>query len=227
MSCPFAILITLHPKSPLFLLAVGQTVEHEVPFDLDGDEIAQLPVMLERIGAFKDASEAKKEIDRVPSYHAKDILCSLWYLIPETRSQFSESLRDEYCRLGSVGESLGLIAYEISVRSAAARRAYEFVTVTCNLNIKVLPSKYWFTPWEWTTTSGLDMTVDGRPLWGLLYDEHDAENQTIVYRTRNEIVTKVLLDLVNGGVGHAGERRVLQKNYSMPVILEQVCTEIS
>lgn len=48
------------------------------------------------------------------------------------------------------------------------------------------------------------MTIDGRPFGGLLYDEHDDENHTVVYRTRNEIVTKVLLDLVNGGVGHAG-----------------------
>ena len=198
--------------SEISTLSIGgrPTEEHEVPFDLVDEEIALLPVMLERIGAFKNASDAKTEMAKISAYHAKDILCSLWYLIPETRSQFSESLRDEYCRLGNVGESLTLAAQDISARSTAARRAYEFVTVTSNLNIglpiEVLVHALGMDYNEW-----LYMTVDGRPLWGLLYDEHDDDNQTIVYRTRNEIVTKVLLDLVNGGVGHAGEYRVLKE----------------
>ena len=56
-----------------------------------------------------------------------------------------------------------------------------------------------------------DMCAEGRPLWGLLYDTFDDERETYVFRTRNEIVTQVLLDLVNGGVGHTGESRILSQ----------------
>lgn len=192
-------------------LAIGSrpSDEMEVPFDLDGSELKDLGLMLERIGAVKDAAEAQKEIARVPSHHSTDILCSLWYLVPETRSQLTESLRDEYCRLGNIRESLAMTAQEISRKSAAAHQAYEFVTVTSNLGIG-LPIEVLVRALKIRYDEWLDMTVNGRPLWGLLYDEQDPENQTIVYRTRNEIITRVLMDLVNGGVGHVGEVRVLK-----------------
>jgi len=59
---------------------------------------------------------------------------------------------------------------------------------------------------EWRAVS-----QDGKPLWGLLYDEIEEEANTVVFFTRNEVVTRVLVDLVNGGIGHAGEFRVLKQ----------------
>lgn len=188
-------------------LGSGVTSDYEVPFALDDDEWRGLSVMLQKIGAVKDQTEADREMGLVPRRNASDILCSLWYLIPETRSQLTDSLRDEYCRLGNVPESLASAAQAIAADSDTARRAYEFVTVTSNLDIglpiEVLVRALGINYGEW-----MEMIVDGKPLWGLLYDEQDSENGNIVFRTRNEIVTRVLLDLVNGGVGHVGEYRV-------------------
>lgn len=190
-------------------LGSGTTSDYEIPYELDDQEWKDLGVMLQKIGAVKDQAEADREMSLVPRRNALDILCSLWYLIPETRSQLADSLRDEYCRLGNVRESVANTAQEIAADSDTARQAYEFVTVTSNLDIG-LPTEVLVRALGINYGDWLDMIVDGKPLWGLLYDEQDSESGNTVFRTRNEIVTRVLLDLVNGGVGHVGEYRVLR-----------------
>jgi hypothetical protein len=194
-------------------LAIGAkpTDEIELPFQLDSTELPALAGMLMRIGAVRSKEEAHKEIARVPSRNANDILCSLWYLIPETRSQLSDSLRDEYWRLGEVHESVVGLAHQASVTNVVARHAYEYVTVTSNLGVG-LPVEILVRALRVNYDEWIGMMSGGRPLWGLLYDDEDGdlEEKFLVYRTRNEVVTKVLLELVNGGVGHAGEVRVLQ-----------------
>lgn len=193
------------------LTAFAPDDELEVPYELVEDELSQLGSMLVRIGAMKDIASAELEIKRIPSRHAKDILCSLWYLVPETRTQLAESLRDEYCRLGSTKDAVGnIVERAASNYGPIAHNAYEFVTVTSNLNIglpvEVLVHALEVDYAEWLETCGR-----GRPLWGLLYDIVDAREETILYFTRNEVVTRVLLELVNGGVGHAGEMRILKR----------------
>lgn len=180
----------------------------ELPYQLDSEEWQHLGHMLQKIGAVRDQVEADRELARIPGRNATDILCSLWYLVPETRSQLSDSLRDEYCRLGNVRESLATIAQSVASQSDIARKAYEYVTVTSNLDLG-LPVEVLVRALQINYDEWIDMIVDGRPLWGLLYDESNPDDGDIFFRTRNEIVTRVLLDLVNGGVGHAGEFRVL------------------
>ena len=58
----------------------------------------------------------------------------------------------------------------------------------------------------------LDISTEGKPIWGLLYADIDDQETSTFYRTRNVVVTQVLLDLVNGGtVGHSGEARILRE----------------
>ena len=189
---------------------VSRTIEYEIPFALDDEELHGIGEMLQRIGAVKDAAGADAELAKLSKRDAKDILCSLWSLVPETRSQLTESLRDEYCRLGNVKESIAGIAGDLSKASAIAHKAYEFVTVTSNFDIG-LPIEVLVRALRVDYSEWLDMMVGGRPLWGLLYDEKELEDSTVLFRTRNRIITNVLLDLVNGGVGHAGEIRVLKQ----------------
>lgn len=188
-------------------LGIGEEGDHEVPFTLDDGEWEDLASMLQKIGAVSDQAAAERELSLVPQRHATDILCSLWYLIPETRSQLTDSLRDEYCRLGNAAEAVAGGAQAIAADSDTARRAYEFVTVTSNLEIG-LPIEVLVRALSINYDDWVNMIVSGKPLWGLLYDEQD-EGGNVAYHTRNEIVTRVLLDLVNGGVGHVGEYRVL------------------
>ncbi len=182
----------------------------EVPYELDADELPLLAQTLVAIGAAKDLDSATREVSRVPSRQSSDVLCSMWYLIPETRLQLTESLRDEYCRLGAVRDAIGDLASRVANSSAVAHTAYELVTVTSSLDIglpvEVLVHALSISYGDWIDTVG-----PGRPLWGLLYDVRDEENETIVYFTRNEVVTRVLLELVNGPVGHAGEFGALKR----------------
>lgn len=193
-------------------ISSGVTVDAdvEIPYELDSSELTALAGTLVAIGAAKDHPAAVREISLVPSKRANDVLCSLWYLVPETRMQFAESLRDEYCRLGSVRDVVGNLASGLANSSAAAHKAYELTTVTSSLDIglpvEVLVRALGISYLDWSNTVG-----PGRPLWGLLYDVQDDENNTVAYFTRNEVVTRVLLELVNGPVGHAGQVAALRR----------------
>lgn len=200
----------LHQDSSDARLPKVPDYELEVAYKLHPTEMASLQDFLVRIGAATDAQNARLIVESVRSDNATDILCSLWYLLPETRSQITASLQDEYQRLGMAQQSIEAVAHEASEIGGVAKLAYECVTVTSHLNIplpmEVLVHALGIGFQEW-----LDMCVSGRPLWGLVYDEDDPDSESVVYRTRNEIVTRVLLNLLNAGSGHAGEFRVLRK----------------
>lgn len=214
--CPVAVIFAVR-NSDFYSSPFGESPlgikpreEHELSFELTVAELGFLEKLLVRLGAAASDQDAKKLVGDVRSQNVRDILCSLWYLVPETRFQLSESLRDEYCRLGESNWAVGRIASSAS-ENMVARRAYEFVTVTTSLGlglpIEVLVRSLGIQYDEW-----LAMSENGRPLWGLLYDDKDADDRTIVFWTRNEIVTRVLLDLVNGGIPtHVGEMRILRE----------------
>jgi hypothetical protein len=183
--------------------------EIETPTDIDLDEIERLPEMLMTIGAAADLEDARGIVMREKSRSAEDLLCSLWYLVPESREQLAESLRDEYRRLGALADSVGSIATEAARTSDVAKHAYEAVTVTSHLKVE-LPLEVLVRSLGINYDDWLDISASGRPLWGLLYSAEAANGDTITYHTRNHVVTRILLDLVNGGVGHAGEVRVLK-----------------
>lgn len=184
--------------------------EFELGHLLDSGEIDRLPKMLVAIGACKDEAEAKELVTKNPYQRADDFLCSLWYLLPDTRSQFQASIEDEYRRLGDPRAVIeGAAASAINI-GEVARVAYEAVTVASSLNIG-LPVEILVRALDVDYADWTSIAQPGKPLWGLLYDELDSTNETYVYRTRNEIVTRVLLRLVNGVLGgHTGQYRLLK-----------------
>ncbi len=193
------------------ILPVMPAVDIEIPSTLDAHESDGLQDMLVKIGAAANEGDAAAAIAALPDHAgAKDILCSLWYLIPETKAQITASLQDEYSRLGGASHSIEKFAQAAADSGEVARLAYELVTVTSNLNlmlpIEILVSALGTDYGEW-----IALCEGGRPVWGLLYSDTDPEQHTVVYRTRNEVVTQVLLRLVNGGQGHAGEYRALKR----------------
>lgn len=188
----------------------------ELHHTLDDAELASLEGYLVKVGA--DSPEnAKATIASVPSADATDILCSLWYLLPDTRAQLSASLHDEYVRLGGASGSIECFARAASDLGDRARAAYECVAVTSNLGMG-LPLEVLIRTIQLSYDEWAQMCVDGKPVWGLLYDETDQETGNIVFKTRNHIVARVLLELVNGGAGHAGEFRVLRDLVSACVV---------
>ncbi|MEW8001193.1 MAG: hypothetical protein AB2827_00290 [Candidatus Thiodiazotropha sp.] len=189
----------------------------EVPIELDDQEIAKLPLFLKTLGIVETAQQGGQLVRSIGTPTASDVLCSLWYLVPYTKSQIAESLRDQYMRLGDSKAVIHSVAETAASSSDIAKRAYEFVTVSSSLNIG-LPVEVLVRALQVDYPDWIDMCVNGRPLWGLIYDEVSDDGDTIEYWTRNEIVTQILLDLVNGGVGNAGQVRTIGK-------LIEVCSD--
>lgn len=186
---------------------VELTIQHE----LDPSELARLPQFLVRISGARNEEHARNIVLTNPYTNAADILCSLWFLVPDTRSQLQASLEDEYSRLGDATAAIEGVA-AVAIRAGdVARAAYEAVTVASSLEVG-LPVEVIVRALEIGYGDWMALADAGRPIWGLVYQEFEEVSDTYLYRTRNEIVTRVLLRLVNGPVGgHAGQYRLLKK----------------
>lgn len=175
--------------------------------DLDDAEWGELPRYLTRIGMADDEADALKKIRAQGSRHAKDVLCALWYLVPSTRAAIRDSLTSE---VAGIGSSKGMVArlatsFDETDLGRKARAAYGVVATTSAMQISIpievlasairVPITQWRSIWD-----------AGRPLWSLLYEEPLSGNQSVGIRTRNQVVTEVLISTINDGADqHEGE----------------------
>lgn len=202
-------------------LRLPQTIDSEIElsFELSPKEHEGLPAFLVAAGAAQNIADATRILGLYKDKSATDILCRLWYLLPDTRAQLEASLEDEYFRLESVDEAISDLADEAIAQNVLARRAYESVAVASDLGfglpLEVLVSALGINYGDW-----MAMCSNGRPLWGLLYPVQYSESDDVWYFTRNEVVTQVLLRHINGGIGHAANVRVLN-------MLVEACTGTS
>lgn len=197
------------------------TEEVELDFELTDAEERSLPEFLLRIGAARSLEDARHVLNGYTGRNASDILCRIWYLLPDARPQLENSLTDEYFRLETVDHLIEGIMESTVATSGAARRAYEAVAVASNLGFGV-PDEVLVNALQINYSEWLSMCAGGKPLWGLLYPVASQQTEQYFYFTRNEIVTQILLRQINGGIGHAGEIRVLKSlvagcNGSSPV----------
>jgi hypothetical protein len=93
-----------------------------------------------------------------------------------------------------------------------AKAAYEFVTTTSGFNSTPLPVEVLVSALGISYSEWAEQCHEKKPLWGLLYEEDYPSAETYGYRTRNYIVTEVILRTLNHGTaGHTGEFRCLKK----------------
>lgn len=184
--------------------------EAELGFELTDEEEAALPSFLQRVGATTSLSDAKQVLaSQRDRRNARDILCRLWYLLPDTRAQLEHSLSDEYFRLEGIDRLVETLAESAATSSAAARRAYESVAVTSGLGFGV-PDEILVNALHINYSEWIAICAGGKPLWGLLYPVEHVDGDRYAYFTRNEVVTEILLRQMNGGVGHAADVRTLR-----------------
>jgi hypothetical protein len=213
-SLPIAVVVSFRNSELMadtgiaFPIPVKVDLEIELSMALDDAEREALPEVLLRIGAAANFDEARRRTASVNGRNASDVLCTLWFLVPETRSSISNSIEDEYFALGGVGVLVQRIAENAERMSEKAKIAYECAAVCSDLQTG-MPTEILVRAMGVNYDEWLDMCVEGRPLWGLLYPDNDGRNGQTVYWTRNDVVTRILIDLVNGGFGHAGEVRIL------------------
>lgn len=210
----------------------------EVPSEFSDDEFSRLPAYLVSLGVV-DSIEKSSEMVKQASLksgkrNTKDVLCSFWYLLPQTKSAIEESLVGEYYRLAETEKVITVLMKSTGTGKSLAKRAYEFVASTSGfesapLPVEVLVSALGVSYGEWMEHIG-----ERKPLWGLLYDEEYPDAQTYIYRTRNTVVTEVLLRALNrGSISHAGTFRCLRDllksctsvNVQYKVFLQDVLVE--
>lgn len=132
----------------------------------------------------------------------------LFWLIPNTKYSITSSIRDEYFRLGNAVSLTQVIVAKARECAPILQRAYSMVAIAdyygAPIPIEVLVSalKVDFGVWQ-DAISGSG--------WGILY-EVESEGNTIMYKTRNSIVSDTIREVVNSGiVSRSGEVAILNE----------------
>ena len=187
----------------------------EVPDNLDAAEWDALPRYLVTLGIFADHAAALQEVRVSHSRRANDILTMLYWMVPATRLHISHSIKDEYFRLGDSAALTRVLVGDVTKNSSILQGAYELIAVAEHyrtpLPIEVLVSALDVRYDEW-----LNASSGAGPAWGLFYAEYAGDGETISYRTRNSVVTDVVIKIINAGsaLSHSGELRVLTTTLS-------------
>lgn len=180
-----------------------------LPDELDRTEWEELPTYLVTLGVFSSPDIANQRVLEARSRRASDILTMLYWMVPETRKHISHSVQDEYFRLGDSAALTRVVIGDLVKDSSLLQRAYELIAVAeryrAPVPVEVLVSALDVRYDEW-----LDASSGEGLAWGLFYADVSGEGETVSYRTRNSIVTDVIIRTINGGdLGHAGELRGL------------------
>jgi hypothetical protein len=185
--------------------------DFEVSDEFDGQEMQALPGYLVSLGIFSDKATAKHEIEKAPSRSTSDTLGLLYWLLPKTRQSIEASIQQEYFRLGERAGFSRIIIGAYTKTTDFLRSAYGMVAVSDRyhtpLPVEVLVSALEVPYRDWIDTVGTH-----GPAWGLLYGEMSPDEQTTCYRPRNAVVTRILVETINGGrLAHSGEVELLKK----------------
>ena len=180
-----------------------------IPDALDESEWTDLPSYLVSLGVSSDLNDANNRCARVPNRMARDILSSLYWLLPKTRQSIESSIRDEYLRLGDFVGLKKVLLGSTAHTSELLRRAYEMVAVADSYRVP-LPVEVLVSALDVDYSSWLDATKSSAIAWGILYSE-EIGDEGVLYRTRNEFVTTILIEAINGGsFSKSGELRILK-----------------
>ena len=193
-----------------FIGSLQVASQWEIPDILDAAEWDALPGYLVTLGVFADHAAASQAVGVSRSRRADDILTMLYWMVPATRLYISQSIRDEYFRLGDSAALTRVLVGDVTKNSGILQRAYELIAVAehhrTSLPIEVLVSALDVRYDEW-----LDASSGSGPAWGLFYADYSSDGEAISYRTRNSVVTDVIIKTINGGgaFSHSGELRAL------------------
>ena len=180
-----------------------------IPDELDADEWLRLPAYLLKLGVATDLAAAKMKVDEAKSKATADTLSTLYWLLPETKGKIASSIRDEYNRLGDMAGLKSLVLGSMKHSTDLLRRAYAMVAVADHYQA-ALPIEVLVSALEVDYAAWRDATRADSGAWGLFYDDDEEEKDTICYHVRNAVVTRFVVESVNGGsFGHSGEVKVL------------------
>ena len=185
-------------------------VNETIPDELDDSEWNAIPEYLYSLGIVESVEAGQIEARNTPARSTRDTLSLLFWLLPATKSAIRSSIREEYFRLGDMSGFARVITVAEKATTELLQHAYEMAAVAdaykAQLPIEVLVSALEVDYDTWLAAS----SADG-PAWGFLYPTV-SDDGGACYRTRNDIITQVVLRAVNGGTtNRSGEIAVLLK----------------
>lgn len=200
-----------HTREPADLL--GSLKLHHtahLPDALDDEEWARLAGYLQSLGIARSITDAQQQLTNAASRSARDTLSMLYWLVPQTRAHINDSIKEEYFRLGDHAGFTRIVLGHAHHSSDLVKRAYEFVAVADKYRASI-PVEVLVTALQVDYSSWLEATNAATGAWGLIYAEDNEAAETFIYRTRNDVVTKLLVDALNGGsLSRSGELRILR-----------------
>lgn len=183
----------------------------EIANDFTTDEADRLPQYLFTQGFARSVSEARELISHTENRSARDVLSSLWFCLPLTRRVIQNSLEDEFYRLGDPTVSIENLVY--ASKAKIAQEAYKLVAVASHLNNLAVPMEVLVSALRVNYGAWVEHCYsNGRPIWGLIYEDELKGSEVVCYRTRNYLVSEILCGILNRNrVGRAGELDMLKK----------------
>jgi hypothetical protein len=192
----------------------GNLVEvttYPVADSLDDAEWAALPDYLVTLGIAADPGDAASQVTAAARREVRDTLSLLYFLLPQTRAAIAGGVRQEYNRLDDATGLRSFLLGGVRATPNLLKRAYDYVAVA-NRYKASLPLEVLVAALEVDYDSWVDATRGPSAVWGFLYALESDELQTVLYRTRNDVVTALIVEMLNGGsLGHSGELAVLRK----------------
>jgi hypothetical protein len=189
-------------------IGLGRYNYHHLSDTFDDDEWKRLPQFLVDLGIYPNHATASSECERLDLKRSRDTLSTLYLLLPHTRSSIEASIRGEYLNLGDLAGFRRVIIGTHEHSTQFLQDAFSMVAVADFHGIP-LPVEVLVSALNTDYETWLDAAHSGEPAWGFLYGI-DLEDGGAYYGTRNEFVTEVLLEVINGSIqNHGGEFSVL------------------
>ena len=188
--------------------------QHRIDDQLSDEEWKRLPDFLVNLRVFQNESTALSEVRKAESRAARDFFATLYFLLPEVQSSLRSSIQEQYFRLGDQAAVKKIVIGGYSESVGLLRDAWAMAAVAdkykCHLPIEVLVHGL-----ETDFQGWLDACAEGGNAFGLLYEEKSDDETTVWFKTRNDVVTSILIEEINGtSFGHSGELQIMKRMIS-------------
>lgn len=181
----------------------------ELSHQFDTSEWERIPAYLTLIGVETSIQAARERIDHIGRQLVKDTLSVLYWLFSQTRQSIEASVRSEFLSLGDPNIIRKVVSGSQYSSTLMLRNAYGMVAVADKYRVP-LPIEVLVAALEIDYGIWLEAAKAGGPVWGILYSVDDEEGDGEYYRTRNSLITEMIVSTINGGTQkRSGEVAIL------------------
>jgi len=173
-------------------------------------EWSRLPDFLLKLRVSTNHEEARQELATAESRSARDTFATLFFLLPDVRESLKNAIQEQYFRLGDQSGLKRFVLGGLEQTLGVLRDAWAMTAVADRYH-SPLPIEVLVNALGIDYSSWIDASRSMGNAFGLLYEQTSDDGQTIWFKTRNSIVTDILVNAVNGGrFGYSGELSIVK-----------------